>query len=127
MTATRGGGVHKYLGMMIDFGTKGKVKFKMDDYIKGMLDEFPKNFGSNDVALTPASSTLFENNNSRLLDNTKRELYHTFVAKRARPDIQLTVAVLSTRVKSPTNQDWLRLERFMKYLNGTRTSWESMI
>jgi len=44
-----------------------------------------------------------------------------FLSKRARPDIQLTVAVLSTRVKSPTNQDWLRLERLIKYLNGTRT------
>ena len=43
-----------------------------------------------------------------------------FLSKRARPDIQLTVAVLSTRVKSPTNQDWLRLERLMKYLNWTK-------
>ena len=43
-----------------------------------------------------------------------------FLSKRARPDIQLTVAVLSTRVKSPTTQDWLRLERLMKYLNGTK-------
>jgi len=43
-----------------------------------------------------------------------------FLSKRAWPDIQLTVAVLSTRVKNPSNQDWLRLERLTKYLNGTK-------
>ena len=33
----------------------------------------------------------------------------------------MTVAVLATRVKNPSNQDRLRLERLMKYLNGTKT------
>ena len=53
----------------------------MDNYIEVMLDEFPKLFGPNDVAQTPASSSLFESNNSKLLDIHKRELYRTFVAK----------------------------------------------
>jgi len=121
------GDVHKYLGMIIDFRSKGKVKFRMDDYVVDMLNEFPSKVGSKDTASTPASSGLFDDKNSKLLDHRKKEQFHTFVAKclflskRARPDIQLTVAVLSTRVKGPTNQDWLRLERLMKYLNGTRT------
>jgi len=115
------------LGMVIDFSCKGKVKFKMDDYVEEMLSEFPKKMRSNDTSLTPASTSLFDNSNSKLLDAHKKEQYHTyaakclFLSKRARPDIRLTVAVLPTRVKAPTNQDWLRLERLMKYLNGTRT------
>jgi len=31
--------------MAIDFNAKGKVKFGMDDYVKGMLDEFSCDLG----------------------------------------------------------------------------------
>jgi len=70
VSATRGN-IHKYLGMTIDFSTKGKVKFRMDDYAKGILDEFPMRFGSNDVATTPASSKLFLKR--RIVGYQKRE------------------------------------------------------
>jgi len=40
VSATRGN-KHRYLGMVIDFSCKGKVKFKMDDYVEEMLSEFP--------------------------------------------------------------------------------------
>ena len=43
-----------------------------------------------------------------------------FLCKRARPDIQPTIAVLSTRVKSPNESDWRKLVRMMEYLNGTK-------
>ncbi len=39
---------------------------------------------------------------------------------RVRQDIQTTVAFLTTRVKSPTEDDWGKLKRVLKYLNGTR-------
>ena len=42
MSVTRGK-VHKYLGMVIDFSSKGKVKFRMDDYVMEMLNDFQKN------------------------------------------------------------------------------------
>ena len=115
VSATRGN-KHRYFGMVVDFGCKGKVEFKMDDYVEEMLSEFPKKMRSNDTSLTPASTSLFDN--SKLLDTHKKEQYHTYAAKclfLSRPDIQLTVAVLSTRVKSPTNQDWLRLERLFEW------------
>ena len=56
-----------------------------------------------------------------------REVFHTFVAKglfmskRSRPDIQPTIAVLATRVKEPTTDDWKKLLRLMKYINGTKS------
>ena len=40
VTATRGK-VHDYLGMTIDFATRGKVKFKMDDYMWKNAKKFP--------------------------------------------------------------------------------------
>jgi hypothetical protein len=43
-----------------------------------------------------------------------------FLCKRARPDIQPTIAVLCTRVKEPNQSDWTKLVRMMRFLNGTR-------
>ena len=43
-----------------------------------------------------------------------------FLCKRARPDIQPTIAVLCTRVKKPNKSDWNKLVRLLKYCNGTR-------
>jgi len=42
-----------------------------------------------------------------------------FASKRARPDIILPVAFLTTRVKSPDTDDWKKLTRAIRYLRGT--------
>jgi len=53
-------------------------------------------------------------------------VFHTFIAKalfackRARPDIQPTVAALCTRVKEPNQDDWNKLIRLLKFINGMR-------
>ena len=41
--------------------------------------------------------------------------------KRARPDIDLTVTFLCTRVKSLTKDDWHKLKRLMSWLKQTAT------
>ena len=43
-----------------------------------------------------------------------------FLAKRVRPDIQTTVAVLCSRVQAPGRKDWSKLVRMMKFLSQTR-------
>ena len=43
-----------------------------------------------------------------------------FVIKRARPDIQTTIAFLITRVKNPDEDDWKSLQLLLQYLQGTR-------
>ncbi len=43
-----------------------------------------------------------------------------FMATRARRDIQTAVAFLTTRVKSPDEDDWGKLKRVLKYLNRTK-------
>jgi len=42
------------------------------------------------------------------------------MATRARRDIQTAVAFLTTRVKHPDEDDWGKLKRVLKYLNGTK-------
>ena len=43
-----------------------------------------------------------------------------FVATRVRQDIQTAVAFLTTRVKNPDEDDWGKLKRVLKYINGTK-------
>ena len=101
---------HKYLGMVLDYNKKGAVKVNMTRYVKEMVSEFPVDLG--DVAVkTPATDNIFRKDNSKRLDPTRAEIFHTFVAKglflakRARPDIQPTIAGLCTRVKDPNKGD----------------------
>ena len=76
--------------------------------------------------MTPANKNLFNVDNSEKLDKTRAQQFHTtvakelFISKRARPDIQPTIAILATRVQKPNKQDWEKLVQLMKYLNGTR-------
>ena len=43
----------------------------------------------------------------------------SFASKRARPDIQVCVAFLCTRVKAPTEQDYKKLGKVISYLKET--------
>ena len=125
VTTTRGG-IHEYLGMTFDFTEKGKVKIDMIDYMEAMVDEFPMNFKPNETAPSPAAGDLFAEGEGDDLETQRSETFHKFVAKglfackRARPDIHPTIAVLSTRVKKPNEDDWMKLHRLLKYINGTR-------
>jgi hypothetical protein len=114
LTVNRGT-VHEYLGMMIDFGEKRKVKFIMNDYIENLLDEVPE--GMSGHAATPAANHLFSiNNKAKKISNKDSEKYHhltaklLYLSKRACPDLQTAVAFLCKRVKQPDVDDWKRLE-----------------
>jgi hypothetical protein len=86
------GKVHDYLAMKLDFTTPGKLKVDMSDYVKNMIQDFPE-----DIAIYnyPWNENLVQ---------SKREIFHTFVAKGlfaiklVRPDIQPAIAFLTTRV-----------------------------
>ena len=43
-----------------------------------------------------------------------------FITKRSRPDIGLTVSVLSSRVRTPNKDDWRKVRRLCDYLKSTR-------
>ena len=78
------------------------------------------------MSQTPAAENLFAAGKGPDLSKNKAQEFHTFVAKalfackRARPDIGTATIAMTTFVQKPKEDDWGRLVRMMRYLNGTR-------
>lgn len=114
-----------YLGMILDYSEKGILKVDMRYYIENMMAEFPEKLRSSNHK--PWNDKLFRvDDTSKLLDKKRKETFHSFVMKamflsqRARPDIQPGVAYLSTRVKNPTESDWIKLLKVLSFLKATK-------
>ena len=97
----------------------------MWDYLQNVIQEFPEEITG--VCATPANDYLFKvREDGRKLSKELAEAFHhtvyqlLFAANRARRDIQTAVSFLTTRVKAPDEDDWGKLVRVLKYLNGTR-------
>ena len=94
-----------------------------------MLDDFSVKFDEKDKVANPAAGDLFETGNGEFLAENFKKEFHTFVAKglflcgRARPDTKQVISVLSSRVKSPNQDDWDKLVRLMGFC--TQQSWMS--
>jgi hypothetical protein len=76
---------------------------------------------------TAAPDDLFKvDEDAMKLDQAKAKAFHNltakiiYVTKRARPDISLAVAFLTTRVKGPNIDDWRKLRHVIEYLRVTR-------
>jgi hypothetical protein len=124
ITVTRGK-VHDYLGMTLDYSTKGKVHIKMLDSVAKMLKDLPEEFDGE--ASTPAGNDLFKiDENSPKVGEKKAQFYHTYVAKtlfickRARPDLQTTVSFLCKRVKDCRETDYNKLKRMLQFIRATK-------
>jgi hypothetical protein len=118
------GCVHDYLGMVMDYSVKGQVSITMFDYIRTILHDAPKEMRG--TAVTPAASHLFQISEDPVyLSEDKSKIFVHFVmqllylSQRARPDIQTAVSFLCGRLKSPDEDDYKKLCRVMKYLDGT--------
>ncbi len=79
------------------------------------------------MCATPASDHLFKvQEDGRKLSKELVEVSHhtvyqlLFAANRGRHDIQMAVSFLTTRVKASDQDNWGKLVRVLKYLNGTR-------
>jgi hypothetical protein len=114
--------VHSYLGMTWNFSVPGEVKVTMEGYV----DEVIKISGVTGSACTPATEYLFDVRNSSPLDTDRKAEFHSLVAKvlylakRTRPDLLLATNFLTTRVQSPDEDDWSKLQRLLKYLSGSK-------
>jgi hypothetical protein len=74
------GEVHEYLGMTINYLEEGKVKFIMQDYVNGILEEAPDDMEGR--AVTPATTNLFTvRKHVEKLDDKHAETYHHLTAK----------------------------------------------
>ena len=101
---------------------RGRIIISMVAYLEGELKEYEVH----GTVTTPATSSLFETSGANTsLSQPESKRFHTLVAKllyhskRARMDILFPIAFLTTRVKAPTTHDLAKLQRVMKYLNGT--------
>ena len=114
-----------YLGMNLDFEGDGGVAIDMFKHVDKLLDDFPEEITGK--AATPAAKHLFDvRENGEKLDRKDADAFHhstaqmLFISSRARRDLQPTVAFLTTRVKGPDKDDWGKLKRALKHVNGTR-------
>ncbi len=128
------GKVHKYLGMTLDFATSKIVKVTMLEYVDEIVGSWDKacselddgyKSGRKRIA-TAAPDYLFKVDEDAVkLDQAKAKAFHNitakgiYVTKRARPDISLSIAFLTTRVKGPDIDDWHKLCHLVEYLHST--------
>ena len=123
LTISRGK-VHDYLGMVFDYSTAGAVTIDMIDYAKSVIAHMPTDMIGH--AATPAADHLFSvADDPILLDQARSDLFHKLVmqiqymSQRARPDLRTAVSFLCKRVTKPDEDDWKKLTRVMRYLQGT--------
>lgn len=124
------GKVHNYLEITLDYLMAGVVRVSKVNYIKEILKCFPEEVEGE--ATSPAPNHLFiVRDKSKAVKLPKEQavcFHHTvaqllFLSTRAQRDIQVAVASLTTRVKSPDKDDWGKLKRILKYLYQWKT-WE---
>jgi hypothetical protein len=123
MTVTHGR-THSYVGMDITYTEHGEATVLMQQYLDEAIDDFPEDCTA--TALSPAAPHLFEvDDNCKRLSEPNRRILHSitakllFVAKRARPDIQVPIAFLTSRVTNADEDDWKKLKRLLEYLHST--------
>ena len=85
-----------------------------------MLEDFPEEI--TETPETPVAAKLFsvrEDNEQELLDETRAHAFHHAVAQllstgiRCRKDAHTLIAVLTTRVRKPDEDDWKKLRRLL--------------
>ena len=121
------GNKHDCLGVDFEFEQEGRLSVSMVNYLKIVIETFPEQIVGR--AAAPAGDRLFDIRDEKEAKPLEEEraiaFHHTtaqllFMAARAHQDIQTAVAFLTTRVKSPDKDDWGKLKRVLKYLNGTK-------
>jgi hypothetical protein len=121
--------------MMLDFATSKTVKVTMLEYVDEIIGSWDKacselNDGYKAVSgckriATAAPNDLFKVDEDAVkLDQARAKAFHNitakgiYVTKRARPDISLSIAFLTTRVKGPDIDDWRKLCHLVEYLRS---------
>jgi hypothetical protein len=118
--------------MSLDFSHKGQCIITMNNYVAEFVKAYDLALAQYDDGFlpvtkqrykTPAPENLFMVNEDceKLPENMAAD-FHTVVAKtlyvtkRARPDVCLSVAFLTTRVRAPNIDHWEKLMHLVEYL-----------
>jgi hypothetical protein len=122
--------------MMLDFATSKIVKVTMFEYVDEIigswdkacseLNDMYKTVSGHKRIATAAPNDLFKVDEDAVkLDQARDKAFHNikakgiYVAKRARPDISLSIAFLTTRVKGPDIENCCKLCHLVEYLRST--------
>ena len=89
----------------------------MESYVKEMMEEFPEPI-TKTIKTCAANHLMTVNSDGKKLDKRRAGIFHRYVAKllflskRGRPEIQTTIAFLTTRVQSPDEVNWKKLIQY---------------
>jgi hypothetical protein len=117
---------HNYLRVDMEFNEDGTLGVSTIKYLKNVIVGFPEEIRGK--ALSPAANHLFlvrDPTEARPLEEERALAFHHMVAQllfmcsRGRGDIQIAVAFLTMRMKELDKDNWGKLKRVLKYLNGT--------
>ena len=105
---------------------RGEVKISTEGYLREVLDDFPKEITGR--VKTLAAKHLFEVRSGKeqvILDKPRARAFHhsatqlLFTLTRLRKDIHKAVAFLTTRVRSPGEDERKKLRRLLQYVKST--------
>jgi hypothetical protein len=120
------GEVLEFLGLTLDYRTKGVCKIGAEGYIIKALESYEGKIKSG--AKTPASESIFQvRDDAEPLSEPERKRFHStfalllWVATMARPDILVPISFLGKRTTKADEDDRSKLERLLSYLASTKT------
>ena len=123
------GNVHVYLGMNLDYRTRGQVKIKELYYIEEIITAFDKAAPGNNSTKSSTSpvnlSVVDEDFNN--IKQIKVAYFQNLVVKticatrQVRPDTCTSILFLTMRVRESDEDDWKKLVWMMQYLAGMQT------
>ena len=123
----REGKRHDFLGLILDYETFPQKCWVSQPGLISSMIELGEEHNIIGVAESPAAVNLFEVDiESPLLKEDKKEVFHrltyqgVYATTRSRPDFGCVTSFLAQRVLSPTEQDWRKLCRFIKYARSTK-------
>ena len=122
------GNTFDYCGITLDYSTEGVCKLSTTKYIEEALGAFRSTGRTvKRGAKTPARVNLFVvREESQRLEEKIRKVFHSVFAKlpwvgiKTRPDILVALSFLGKRTTVADEDDWIKLERLLSYLESTK-------
>ena len=116
-----------YVGMDLQFCPDYSVEVSTKTYLIEVIEDFEAfNEKIDSSKPTPVAAYLFNvDEDYPLLSEKKVKGFHKIVAKllfvccRGRPDINVTISFLTTRISKSNDGDWKKLKRLLQYLYVT--------
>ena len=120
------GKTHEYLGMSLDFCSKGEVRIDMEHYIDMMLRDAPQEMDR--TSNTPAVAHLFKTNleDPKILGEEQKKIFvhlvmqGLYLSQHGQPDIRTAIAFLCSWLQNPDEDDYKKLTRLIQYLRGSK-------